>query len=50
MCEQRLVMMLPAWLASTKAEIVADREIITDCHPRGWGMSGGISLLNFLPL
>jgi hypothetical protein len=31
---------LRAWLASTKAEIVADREIITD-RPRGSGMLGG---------
>jgi hypothetical protein len=38
-------MTLPAWLASTKAEIVADREIITD-RPRGLGMLGGIFLLN----
>jgi hypothetical protein len=44
LCE-RLVMMLPAWLASMKAEIVADREIITD-RPRSSGMLGGISFLN----
>jgi hypothetical protein len=44
LCE-RLVMTLPAWLASTKAEIVADREIITD-RPGGSGMLGGMAFLN----
>jgi hypothetical protein len=39
-----------AWLVSTKAEIVVDREIITDCCPRGSGMLGWISSLNLLPL
>jgi hypothetical protein len=42
LCE-RLVMTLPAWLASTKAEIITDR-------PRGSGMLGGSSSSNVLPL
>jgi hypothetical protein len=48
LCEH-LVMTLPAWLASTKAEIVANREIITD-RPHGLGVLGGSSSLNLLPL
>jgi hypothetical protein len=50
LCDERLVMtLLPAWLASMKAEIVADREIITEIitdRPRGSGMLGGISFSN----